>query len=68
MMLIYSLTFCPVPVNTTACVVLQGARLEKVYESRRPLATAEGVLSYVETGTGVQMELGSGKYAFSWDI
>lgn len=55
-----------VPPNTTADVVLRGARLADLTESGRTVARADGVLSARETDLGVELVIGSGAYRFAY--
>ena len=57
-----------IPVNTTAQIVLPGARLTELVEESGPAATAEGILSADESSDGVILVAGSGKYIFSYPI
>jgi len=56
-----------VPPNTTALATLPRAVLAAVTEGRRPLRTAEGVLSAEEQEGVVRVTLGSGTYQLEWD-
>ncbi|WP_456697141.1 family 78 glycoside hydrolase catalytic domain [Aeromicrobium sp. P5_D10] len=56
-----------VPFNSTATIVLPGARAAEVVESGRPVAEADGVTSVKQTPDGVQIKVGSGGYDFSSD-
>ncbi|MCL6606059.1 MAG: glycoside hydrolase family 78 protein [Paenibacillus sp.] len=57
-----------IPVNTTAQIVLMGARLTKLTDEKGPAATAEGILSAKESLDSVILLAGSGKYLFSYPI
>lgn len=54
-----------IPANTSAVVVLPGARLDGTSERGKPLrAVADGIREVAETGEGVRVEVGSGVYEF----
>jgi len=53
-----------VPPNATASVRLPGARLGEVREGGAPLAEAEAVSTSRQSGDDVELEIGSGRYAF----
>jgi alpha-L-rhamnosidase len=55
-----------VPPNTRATVRLPGAKLADVTESGRPLAGANGVAGQRQDGDAVVVEVGSGRYVFSY--
>ncbi|WP_188881897.1 alpha-L-rhamnosidase [Alicyclobacillus cellulosilyticus] len=61
-----------IPANTSAHVVLPGARLADVREGDAPLAPADarprGVRSVAETADGVEVEVGSGMYCFTYAV
>ncbi len=54
-----------IPANTTATVILPGARLEKCTESGKPLLKVKGILKSEQDGENVKLELGSGEYQFT---
>ncbi|MGG1639032.1 family 78 glycoside hydrolase catalytic domain [Paenibacillus sp. NRS-1760] len=53
-----------VPPNTGASVMLPGAAMDQVLESKVSVANAAGVHSVQQTDAGVQLEVGSGEYEF----
>ncbi|WP_337103637.1 family 78 glycoside hydrolase catalytic domain [Paenibacillus sp. YIM B09110] len=57
-----------VPANTTGFVVLPGAKLQDLQENGVPAEQAVGIhqVSAAEDGAGVQVELGSGSYSFTY--
>ncbi|WP_379147081.1 family 78 glycoside hydrolase catalytic domain [Paenibacillus sp. sgz500992] len=55
-----------VPANTSAVVILPGAALQGLLESRVPVEQAEGIYSTLPAETGVQIEMGSGSYQFTY--
>ena len=56
-----------VPSNTTATVVLPFVQsIEKVCEGDKKLKDVEGILSSRELECGVELEIGSGEYCFSF--
>ncbi|MCL6633818.1 MAG: glycoside hydrolase family 78 protein, partial [Alicyclobacillus herbarius] len=55
-----------IPANTTATVVLPFAKAEAVLEGEHPLADQDGILRTVQTPNGVQVEVGSGSYVFTY--
>jgi alpha-L-rhamnosidase len=57
-----------VPANTTATVRLPRSQLENVRESGQPLAGAKGILHSSQTGTTAVIEVGSGRYEFSYPV
>ena len=57
-----------VPPNTTATVRLPGATLAGVTEGARAAATAAGVSSATQSGADVVLEVGSGEYAFNYEV
>lgn len=57
-----------IPANTTASIVLPGAKLASAAESGSVLAEASGIFSAAETEAGVAVEAGSGQYSFTWQI
>lgn len=54
-----------IPANTNAVVTLPYSNLNEVTESGRPLDEAE-ILSHSQNGENVEVELGSGRYQFSY--
>jgi len=57
-----------VPPNTRATVRLPGARLAAVTEGTRAAASAPGVTSATQSGADVVLEVGSGEYAFAYEV
>ena len=57
-----------IPANTRAVVTLPGANAGQVMESDLPISEAEGIKNLVQSGTDVQMELGSGVYRFEYPV
>ena len=57
-----------IPANTTATVKLPQARLEKVQESSQPLARAKGIVRSMQDGRTAVVEVGSGRYEFSYPV
>jgi alpha-L-rhamnosidase len=57
-----------VPPNTRATVRLPGARLAQVVEGTQPAASAPGVVSASQSGADVVVEIGSGDYAFAYEV
>lgn len=56
-----------IPANTTATVVLPYVQsIEEVYEGDIKLKDVEGILSSRELESGVELEIGSGEYCFSF--
>jgi alpha-L-rhamnosidase len=55
-----------VPPNATATVRLPKATLDAVTEGTRPLSIGSGVTDRKQDGTDVVVELGSGRYRFSY--
>jgi alpha-L-rhamnosidase len=55
-----------VPPNTHATVRLPGATLSQVRESSRPVAPGPGISGVSEAGKDVAIEIGSGKYEFTY--
>jgi alpha-L-rhamnosidase len=55
-----------VPPNTRATIRLPGARLAAVTEGGRPLAGADGAKGQRQDGDAVVVEVGSGRYAFTY--
>jgi alpha-L-rhamnosidase len=56
-----------IPSNTTATIVLPYAQsIEGVYEGDKELKDAEGILSSKEAECGIELEIGSGEYCFSY--
>ena len=56
------------PAGTTAVLVLEHADLYQVTESERMLSEAPGVVRAWQSEDDVMIELGSGKYSFSWRV
>jgi alpha-L-rhamnosidase len=57
-----------IPPNTRASVRLPRARLTGATESGRPLAKGNGVEDAREEGEDALVEVGSGRYAFAYDM
>jgi alpha-L-rhamnosidase len=57
-----------IPANTTATVKLPQAKLESVQESGKPLAGAKGIIRAVQDGRAAVVEVGSGRYGFSYPV
>ncbi|MCD6286920.1 MAG: glycoside hydrolase family 78 protein [Anaerolineae bacterium] len=57
-----------IPANTRAVAILPGANASQVMESSLPVSEAEGIKNLVQSGTDVQMELGSGVYRFEYPV
>ena len=57
---------CVVPGGATAMLVLEGAQLDEVRESGRPLAKAEGVGQALQSEGDVLVSLQSGQYVFTY--
>jgi len=57
-----------VPANTHATVYLPGAKLEEVREGSSPLASTAGVRQSTQVSETVRVELGSGNYAFAYEV
>ncbi|MCJ7736860.1 MAG: family 78 glycoside hydrolase catalytic domain [Anaerolineae bacterium] len=57
-----------IPANTRAAVTLPGANASQVMESNLPVSEVEGIKNLVQSGTDVQMELGSGVYRFEYPV
>jgi len=57
-----------VPHNTTATVVLPGARLDLVREGGKGLDQAEGILEYDAVDNGVMLRISSGEYLFQYEM
>ena len=55
-----------VPGGATAMLVLEGAQLDEVRESGRPLAKAEGVGQALQSEGDVLVSLQSGQYVFTY--
>ena len=55
-----------IPANTTATIVLPGASLERVLLDGRPVEAQPGVQSVSQGSEGVLVEVGSGKYEFTF--
>ncbi len=55
-----------IPPNTRATIRLPGAVLEEVFESERPVGSAEGIDSAVQVDDAVLVESGSGNYVFTY--
>ena len=55
-----------IPHNTTATVVLPGARPDLVKESGIKLDQAEDIVKYEAVDNGVMLEIGSGEYVFEY--
>jgi alpha-L-rhamnosidase len=55
-----------VPANTRATVRLPGATHQEVTESGKPIADIEGVSGLRQEGDSVVVQVGSGKYKFSY--
>ncbi len=55
-----------IPPNTTATVLLSNAKISDVTESGGPADKAEGVGRLVQNGRFAQLEIGSGRYSFSY--
>jgi len=53
-----------IPANTTAEIVLPGARANGLLEGNQELQSAEGILSVTEMEQGLRIEAGSGSYRF----
>lgn len=56
-----------VPANSRATVYLPGAKLNDVREGNSQLAKANGVTRSAQNGDAVVLEIGSGKYEFTYD-
>lgn len=57
---------CSVPAGTTAVLVLEKAELYQVTEKEKMLSEVPGVMRAWQSEEDVLIELGSGKYAFTW--
>ncbi len=57
-----------IPANTTATVNLPNAKVEKVQESGQPLANAKGCARSSQNGRTAVVEVGSGRYQFSYPL
>lgn len=57
-----------IPANTTATVVLPDARVDSVTEGGNGLADAEGVQLFGQEESNVTIQLGSGRYRFSYPM
>ncbi|NLX69713.1 MAG: family 78 glycoside hydrolase catalytic domain [Clostridiales bacterium] len=57
-----------IPHNTTATVVLPGARPDLVKESGIKLDQAEDIVKYEAVDNGVMLEIGSGEYVFEYKV
>ena len=56
-----------IPSNTTATVVLPYVEsIENVYEGDKNIKDVEGILSSKELECGVELEIGSGEYCFTY--
>jgi alpha-L-rhamnosidase len=55
-----------VPANTSAVVTLPGAAMDAVTEGGVALSQAEGIVTAVQVGGDVQVEVGSGDYRFAY--
>lgn len=57
-----------IPANTTATVLLPGAKLAEVKEGDQALNTVKGVKDLQQEGDNVRFELGSGNYLFQYPV
>lgn len=57
-----------IPPNTTAVVKLPMADIGLVFENGTPISDAEGVIKYERQEKSAQVELGSGKYRFTFKL
>jgi alpha-L-rhamnosidase len=57
-----------IPANTTATVRLPRCKVEKVTEGGQPLPQVRGMLRFSQTGQTASIELGSGRYEFSYPL
>jgi len=57
-----------IPPNSSAAVRLPRANLADVSESGKPLALARGVLTSEQEDRSVVVEIGSGRYQFSYPM
>lgn len=55
-----------VPVNTTAEIVVLGARVESLLESSVSVNQVDGISAITQLETGVSLRAGSGDYQFNW--
>jgi alpha-L-rhamnosidase len=56
-----------VPANSRATVYLPGAKLNDVREGKSQVANASGVTRSAQSGDAVVLEIGSGRYEFTYD-
>ncbi len=57
-----------IPPNTLGTVHLPQARLDRVLEGGQPLAGAKGVIGSYQKGKTAVLEIGSGRYEFSYPV
>ena len=57
-----------IPPNTAAIVKLPGARVENVTEASRPLQDVPDISAVRQQLSGVELEIGSGLYRFSYPL
>jgi alpha-L-rhamnosidase len=57
-----------IPANTSATVNLPGARLGGVTEAGRPLQDVAGISAVRQRTAGLELEIGSGQYRFSYPV
>jgi alpha-L-rhamnosidase len=57
-----------IPANSSATVKLPQARLENVLESGQPVASVKGVIRSSQNGQTAVVEVGSGRYEFSYPM
>ncbi len=53
-----------VPANTSATITLPGTRAAQVWEGGQPIVPGAGLRTIQQVGDAVQLEVGSGRYAF----
>lgn len=56
-----------IPANTTAEIILPGAKMDNASESGKKLSESEGISELQQLCKGLKLNLGSGKYSFSYD-
>jgi alpha-L-rhamnosidase len=57
-----------IPANTTATLRLPQSQLGNVLESGQPLAKAKGIIRSSQSGRSAMVEVGSGRYEFSYPM
>ncbi|MCA9731805.1 MAG: family 78 glycoside hydrolase catalytic domain [Deferribacteres bacterium] len=60
--------YVTIPANTTATVVLPGAKLADVKEGKSKVAKAKGIASAQDVSGGIKLQVGSGNYNFSFPM